>query len=719
MVHCSSIVRALALLVILVATHSHAGSPEILVEDEHLVVRLSSGKMLAVQRGLEGARDVLGELDKLREDVDGGLSDDDIETLRAALTEDLAKATKSLGQSINATKAAVSAGDDAVRSELNTAISAGDDAVRSELSSTITAGDDALRNELNATISAGDDAVRSELGETISTGDEAVRAELGGDIARVRRLVDGSDPSNATLYNQILLAFQRIEQERVESDLATCQAALAALENSGNCDTGGGGGGSSDTTLAAFDTALAAVLPTGCDENVCSSVGGSNVNAYARGDFFPNVAGLYFCRFTVGLVAKTTPAVATQMEGNSIASFTCATPAWTTTEVETARFEAAFSLVEGTRVMRFMGGDNLPTITFQTQGPVMALDSAIYLSHNTINTAPNFVINVPFAISDVDSPLDLITYSVSGHASPLVEGSITVTSTGADGIIGLNFGRAQSTNFQVSLMITASDNHQNARNFQLNVSGYAEAVAVNLHTTDGTVRRYADTSFWETLSTVGSQTGNFLSSTDFIRPAYHEPLGSRIKLQAHMNGAIIATAMYDVRKQFYGVSLRDLLSGAVGNHVVFADKDVASSSGTVLQLLSANNGDSGPTVTNNVGDLFFDFNDALMAHATSWGNANTNKIRLITDKSLSGAYGPGGSVAQNTRGHVYGGIGVDHYHGTWCGAFEYAPNMGYCPVYNMYGDSVNPGFGGCANYVRTGCNGPRIINLNLAISVHV
>ena len=144
---------------------------------------------------------------------------------------------------------------------------------------------------------------------------------------------------------------------------------------------------------------------------------------------------------------------------------------------------------------------------------------------------------------------------------------------------------------------------------------------------------------------------------------------------------MLATAVYTVKRQYQSSTLFDLFTGS---EVTFTEaKDATRSSGNLKSTLPFISLDAtsfgGGATSGQLGDLFMDFDNALVANAQSGWASSTTRTRLSTTMK--------DSVSSN--GHWFGGLGGEHYQAGWGASYESSPSYPYCPAYNMYG--TDPG----------------------------
>jgi len=157
---------------------------------------------------------------------------------------------------------------------------------------------------------------------------------------------------------------------------------------------------------------------------------------------------------------------------------------------------------------------------------------------------------------------------------------------------------------------------------------------------------------------------------------YNHPVGRTITIRAYGDGAkLLATAVYPVKAACQERTLHSLVTG--GETVFTEAKDVEASSGRIkTQLPWVPGGSGGGSSPDQLGDLFFDFDQySLVANAgAGWNSANTQTRLTTTMKD-----------AVSANGHWFGGLGGHHYEGGWSAAYESAPSYPYCTPKNMYG----------------------------------
>lgn len=230
----------------------------------------------------------------------------------------------------------------------------------------------------------------------------------------------------------------------------------------------------------------------------------------------------------------------------------------------------------------------------------------------------------------------------------------------------------------LNVNVTVVDEHNRARSlvFRVTVTPFFNRLLFNLNTQADGVRSFHDTNFWTSNSwTFNDGVNDPLNRGDIKHSNYFRvPLGPMVKMVAHMNGAVLATSFYSVRTAFRARTFLDMINGAA--NTVFADKDInLSTPNTVTKPIGSRLADANGNSNQERGDPFFDFNDNLMANVNGWACAQTNLMRLGTDRRVGSNYGP---LIGNCGGHVYTGIGGAHQHLGWCISYEAQPITGYC-----------------------------------------
>lgn len=163
------------------------------------------------------------------------------------------------------------------------------------------------------------------------------------------------------------------------------------------------------------------------------------------------------------------------------------------------------------------------------------------------------------------------------------------------------------------------------------------------------------------------------------------PLGTEIMLVARgANGVLLGKAVYPVLNTYQQSTLKALLTSS-GTTTFTGAKDAAKSTGPGLRgngLTTGSHGGGAGSSSSAIGDMFLDFDNALIADAQSGFNSAETKIRLTTTFSA-------GTGSFSSNGHWFGGIGGRHMQGGWGIEYEAQPSSPYCGVWNRYGS--NPG----------------------------
>eukprot|EP00050_Salpingoeca_kvevrii_P000948 m.159250 g.159250 ORF g.159250 m.159250 type:complete len:360 (-) comp10256_c1_seq1:567-1646(-) len=311
------------------------------------------------------------------------------------------------------------------------------------------------------------------------------------------------------------------------------------------------------------------------------------------------------------------------------------------------------------------------------QGPILQLPSDVVVSTAEL-ARNNGVYSLTFSVF-AQYPWH-VTLEVDVPNKDSLLGNVSATVQGRGGVADLTvtFERVVDIDRKQTarLAITATEKDTNLSTmYDLSLIVKLPTLALALDTMDDATRHFDDYEFWGArefdVATIGSS-----DYAGELFPGYLEPMGSHIRLDLDHLGRPIASAEYQVHAKYQQTSLRELLSGDHGRNVIFADK-ARSAGGTIGELPA-------PGWTPR-GDLFFDFDDSLMAYITKWSAADETRIRLGTAFSDTvGTYG-----FANTA-QIFAGVGVHHRHNDSCILTEYAPITTYCPNHIRYGTNFAP-----------------------------
>jgi hypothetical protein len=185
---------------------------------------------------------------------------------------------------------------------------------------------------------------------------------------------------------------------------------------------------------------------------------------------------------------------------------------------------------------------------------------------------------------------------------------------------------------------------------------------------------------------------------------------TEIMMMAHTSGAFISSATYEVLTAKKGKSVSAMFKGGGGQVRTFSFSVLAqlfcialhmstsirgshieltlerltrlqvwttpqkSKVGQLKQLLIHNNLRSDQPL---YGDVFFDYNHALVINKMSGWASGRNYNRLAT------------TFDNKNRGHTFAAIGGEHHHGlgSWITTYEAAPITSYCAVARAYGNT--------------------------------
>lgn len=199
-------------------------------------------------------------------------------------------------------------------------------------------------------------------------------------------------------------------------------------------------------------------------------------------------------------------------------------------------------------------------------------------------------------------------------------------------------------------------------------------------------RRDYYSQFWIAESTLGDwnptncEEAYAWGSSDVKTEAYWtRAVGSQVTLVVRGDeGVFIGKAVYPVLPEHQDKTLKQLLTGP--ETVFTGTKDLSKSSGDLRSTFQkGDHGGSCGDSTSCIGDMFIDFDNALVANSQSGFNAQRNYNRLTTTYAKVPNYSP--------NGHVFGGLGGSHVQGGWGADYESSPTFPYCPSFNAYGSS--------------------------------
>jgi len=207
----------------------------------------------------------------------------------------------------------------------------------------------------------------------------------------------------------------------------------------------------------------------------------------------------------------------------------------------------------------------------------------------------------------------------------------------------------------------------------------AYALLMKLSTsTGGHARTWMDTTWWEKSGEVNADhagDGDWEKFTDDIKTSsYDEPIGPRLVVYHLDKTTKIGTSTYDISKAYQGKSLRELVSSATYNDKNIGTKVTSKSNGKIKgnsKYWDKHNRDG--NCNPRQGDYFVDTNNPLRVRSKNAHNEQDGYIRLSTQ--YKGCRG----------GHIFGGVGGRHKHGSWTIAYEAMPVVGYCTTWNGYG----------------------------------
>jgi len=190
----------------------------------------------------------------------------------------------------------------------------------------------------------------------------------------------------------------------------------------------------------------------------------------------------------------------------------------------------------------------------------------------------------------------------------------------------------------------------------------------------GKVRSWHDKTFWEAKSgEVNAQAASNYQgyANDIKTKGYYEAIGPRMDIEYYQGSTKKGVASYDIAKEFQSVSLRNLVSDAKYNTKIIGKKAMSRSSGKFWgSVLTARDGNCRA----NKGDPFIDQKYDLRVRMRNEFNSQDSWDRVGFNYN-NGCKG----------GHMFGGIGGTHKHGSWTIAYEAMPIVGYCGTYNGYG----------------------------------
>ena len=190
----------------------------------------------------------------------------------------------------------------------------------------------------------------------------------------------------------------------------------------------------------------------------------------------------------------------------------------------------------------------------------------------------------------------------------------------------------------------------------------------------GAVRNWYDTNFWQSdrMYNEAAGAGNWKGyGNDIKSKSYIKPIGATLTMHHLKGSSIIATSIYEIKSQYRGKSLRDLVtSGSFNGHYI-GKKLKEKSSGNIKNSYGDANNDG--NCRPKKGDMFVDSTGDLRVRARNVFSSQDSWDRISA--RYDGCRG----------GHIYGGIGGTHKHGGWTIAYEAMPVVGYCNTWNGYG----------------------------------
>jgi len=196
---------------------------------------------------------------------------------------------------------------------------------------------------------------------------------------------------------------------------------------------------------------------------------------------------------------------------------------------------------------------------------------------------------------------------------------------------------------------------------------------------DESLRGYSD-NFWSGSWPVGNTDEPYYDyKTDEYSTA---KLGTKVRIEARdFGGHIIGTAEYAVLPYFQGFTFSELQTYHDSDVTFTNAKMMSTSSGSIGDKLGPIDGVGGSMRSQDNGDLFMDFNHALVANANTGFNSGVTQVRLCTTFK--------DEIASVSNGHWFGGLGGHHEQGvgSWSSNYESAPNSGYCQLRNIYGET--------------------------------
>lgn len=187
-------------------------------------------------------------------------------------------------------------------------------------------------------------------------------------------------------------------------------------------------------------------------------------------------------------------------------------------------------------------------------------------------------------------------------------------------------------------------------------------LVINLDTNDLARRDWQDTQFWTGSGVHGSATAALVD--DHKNAAFQYQVGGEIMICAHNEGANYGCAAYDLLSGYTNTTFMSLM--ALSNTTITAARKAVT--GSVGTFGRARNG----------GDPFIDRAEALIVNSTYSPVDAANFTRIGTNYA-------GACAAITCNGHNFGGLGGQHYRGSWGTLYEAAALNGYCDTQGGYG----------------------------------